>query len=131
MSGKNATVLRLGDYRTRYRAVYFTRAELNQLLGLYSRNVARGVWRDYAIDHRDGMALFSVFRHTQESAVYSIVKSAPAPGNPAEFIVLSGRQRLRVARSLGDALEILRSRLALVGAQSGAAPPGGTQPIPG
>ena len=56
---------RLSDAR---RTLYFTRSELNQLLGLYSRNVARGVWRDYAIDHRDGQALFSVFRHTHESA---------------------------------------------------------------
>ena len=69
--------------------LYFTRSELNQLLGLYSRHVARGVWRDYAIDHRDGMALFSVFRHTHEAPAYSIVKTAPAPARPAEFIVQS------------------------------------------
>src|SRR5271165_2841746 len=65
MSPKSATVFAFGDYRTKHRTVYFTRFELNQLLGLYSRHVARGVWRDYAIDHRDGMAQFSVFRHTR------------------------------------------------------------------
>ena len=63
------------------RTLYFTRSELNQLLGLYSRNVMRGVWRDYAIDHRDGQALFSVFRHTHESAAYTIVKSGHAGGS--------------------------------------------------
>ena len=68
-------MLPLRDYRGERRTLYFTRSELNQLLGLYSRNVARGVWRDYAIDHRDGQALFSVFRHTHESAAYTIVKS--------------------------------------------------------
>jgi len=61
MLGNNATVLPLRDYRRARRTLYFTRSELNQLLGLYSRNVARGIWRDYAIDHRDGQALFSVF----------------------------------------------------------------------
>ena len=77
MLGKNATVLPLGEYRGgARRTLYFTRPELNQLLGLYSRNVIRGVWRDYAIDHRDGQALFSIFRHTHESALYTIVKSA-------------------------------------------------------
>ncbi len=88
----------------------------NQLLGLYSRNVARGIWRDYAIDHRDGQALFSVFRHTHESAAYTIVKSL-GPGHgaaPAEFAVLSGRQRLRAGCSLGDALEYFRSKLTAV-----------------
>ena len=118
MIGNNATVLPLRDYRTLRRTLYFTRSELNQLLGLYSRNVARGIWRDYAIDHRDGQALFSVFRHTQESAVYTIVKSV-SPGakegaGQADFIVLSGRQRLRVAKSLDDALLFFRSKLAAV-----------------
>jgi len=78
MIGNNATVLPLRDYRSPRRTLYFTRSELNQLLGLYSRNVARGIWRDYAIDHRDGQALFSVFRHTHESAAYTIIKSAGA-----------------------------------------------------
>jgi len=119
MSRKSAIVLAFGDYRARPRTLYFTRSELNQLLSLYSRHVARGVWRDYAIDHRDGMALFSVFRHTHEAPVYSIIKTAPAQARPAEFIVQSGRQRLRVSRSLPDALEIFQTKLSLVVAEPG------------
>ena len=100
MLGKNATVLPLGDYRGgARRTLYFTRQELNQLLGLYSRNVIRGIWRDYAIDHRDGQALFSIFRHTHESALYTVVKSAGSGGEP-QFMVLSGRQRVRVGAHL-------------------------------
>jgi hypothetical protein len=114
MLGKNATVLPLGEYRGgARRTLYFTRPELNQLLGLYSRNVIRGIWRDYAIDHRDGQALFSIFRHTHESALYTIVKSA-GNGGEAQFAVLSGRQRVRVARTLPEALDYFRSKLALV-----------------
>jgi hypothetical protein len=122
MSRKSAVVLALGDYRSRQRTLYFTRPELNQLLSLYSRHVARGVWRDYAIDHRDGMALFSVFRHTRESPAYSIIKTAPAQTRSAEFaefIVQSGRQRLRVSRSLAEALEFFQARLSLVLAEPG------------
>jgi hypothetical protein len=115
MLGKNATVLPLGDYRGgARRTLYFTRQELNQLLGLYSRSVIRGIWRDYAIDHRDGQALFSIFRHTHESALYTIVKSAAGSGGEAQFTVLSGRQRVRVARTLPEALDYFRSKLALV-----------------
>jgi hypothetical protein len=119
MSRKTATVLALGDYRTRLRTLYFTRAELNQLLGLYSRQVARGVWRDYAIDHRDGMALFSVFRHTHEAPAYRIIKSAPAQTRPTEFILQSGRQRLRVSRNLAEVLEFFQTRLILLVAEPG------------
>jgi hypothetical protein len=116
MSRNSATVLALGDYRMRRRTVYFTRPELNQLLGLYSRHVIRGEWRDYAIDHRDGMALFSVFRRAQEAPLYSIVKTVGSPERPAEFAVQRGRQRLRAARSLPEALEFFSTHLSLVAA---------------
>ena len=114
MRRKSATVLALADYRTKHRTLYFSRQELNQLLSLYSRNVARGVWRDYAIDHRDGMALFSVFRHTHEAPAYSIITAAAAQARPPEFIVQSGRQRLRVSHSLAEALQYFQTRLSLV-----------------
>jgi len=65
------------------------------------------------------MALFSVFRHTQEAAAYSIIKTAPAQTRPAEFIVQSGRQRLRASRSLAEALEFFQTRLSLVVAEPG------------
>jgi DNA-binding IclR family transcriptional regulator len=114
MISKSATVVPLREYRAGRRPQFFTRTELNQLLGLYSRNVARGVWRDYAIDHRDGRALFSVFRHTQEAPLYTIVKTAPSAAVPAEFIVMSGRQRLEAGATLGEALEYFRGKLSLV-----------------
>jgi hypothetical protein len=106
-----ATVLRLHDYRRRSRPVFFSRAELNQLLALYSGQVARGEWRDYAIDQRDGAALFAVFRHTQECALYTIVKTAPGLGRHGDFTLLSGRHRLASGKTVGDVLTILRSGL--------------------
>ncbi|HYM73089.1 MAG TPA: DUF2794 domain-containing protein [Stellaceae bacterium] len=114
MSSTSATVVPIRDYRAGRRQQFFTRSELNQLLGLYSRHVSRGIWRDYAIDHRDGRALFSVFRHTQESALYTIVKVATSPSSPAEFFVMSGRQRIRAGSTLADALEFFRGKLSLV-----------------
>src|SRR5215208_7859198 len=122
MNGSSATVVSFRDHRGGRRTLYFTRSELNQLLGLYSRNVARGIWRDYAIDHRDGQALFSVFRHTHESAAYTIVKSAGPGANQAanqgageaQFLVLAGRQRLCAGRSLAEALDYFRTKLSLV-----------------
>jgi Protein of unknown function (DUF2794) len=112
----SATVLALGDYRTRQRTTYFTRPELNQLLGLYSRHVMRGEWRDYAIDHRAGIALFSVFRHSQEGPVYSVLKIAGAGDRPAQFEVRRGRQKLRAAHSLAEALDFFRPKVSVVAA---------------
>ena len=116
MSSETADVLSLGDYRARQRTLYFTRSDLNQLLGLYSLHVIRGVWRDYAIDYGPGVARFSVFRRTHDAPVYTILKTAPLSARPAEFIVQSGPQKLRVARSLPEALEFFRTHLSLVAA---------------
>lgn len=102
-------VFRLSEYRRRQKTIFFSRPELNQLLSLYSRQVARGEWRDYAIDQRDGAALFSVFRHTQEAALYTIVKTGA--GRPGDFTLLSGRQRVATGPSLGEVLNGLQRKL--------------------
>lgn len=106
-----ATLVRLSDYRRRQRMVFFTRPELNQLLSLYSRQVACGEWRDYAIDHREGAAVFSVFRHTQESALYTVIKMAPGTGRQGGFALLGGRQRLTTAKALAEVLASLQRKL--------------------
>lgn len=106
-----ATLFRLSDYRRRHKSIFFSRPELNQLLSLYSRQVARGEWRDYAIDQREGAALFSVFRHTHESALYTVVKTAPGTGRQGDFTVLSGRQRLASGRAMSEVLSVLQRRL--------------------
>jgi hypothetical protein len=106
-----ATIARLSDYRRRQKATFFSRPELNQLLSLYSRQVMRGEWRDYAIDQREGAALFSVFRHTHESALYTVVKTAPGSGRPGNFILLSGRHRLASGKAIADVLSSLQRKL--------------------
>jgi len=106
-----ATLLRLNDYRRKARPVFFTRTELNQLLSLYSRQVMRGEWRDYAIDQREGAALFSMFRHTQERPLYTVVKFAPGSNRQGDFAVLCGPQRLLSGESLGELLKGLQKRL--------------------
>lgn len=105
---------RLADYRAMRKTIYFNRIELNQLLAVYSRHVIRGEWRDYAIDHRDGFALFSVFRHSQESPAFSIMKCAGGHNRQGDFLVYSGRQKLQAGKTLGEVLEIFQRKPALV-----------------
>ena len=115
MRRHSASVTVLRDYLERRRPVYFTRSELNLLLGLYSRHVARGEWRDYAIDQGEGMALFSVFRHSHEGPAYRVVKAA---GAATEFTVWRGRRRVRRASSLAAVLAYFECPLPLVPAAS-------------
>jgi len=50
--------------------VYFTRQEMDKILGLYGFFVASGDWKDYAIDSLPDMAVFSVFRRASEAPLY-------------------------------------------------------------
>jgi hypothetical protein len=100
-----SNVLRL-DRRHR-KIVAFDRAELGQLLNLYSRRVAAGEWRDYAIDFKAGMAVFSVFRHAAEQPLFAIAKLAPNAQRQGQWIVLSGRQRLAQGKTIADVLPVL------------------------
>ena len=98
--------------RHRGRRVYFDRRELSQLLAVYSERVSRGEWRDYAIDHTAGTAMFSVFRHSHGRPVYAIAKTA-GPRGP-EYAVFDGRRRLARTPTLGEALAVFDQRLRLV-----------------
>jgi hypothetical protein len=103
---------RFSEYRKTPRRVFFDRAELNQLLSLYSRNVASGEWRDYAIDQVGGSAIFSVFRHTHDAPLYSIAKQGGR--RSVEFVVFSGREKLKRAKNLSDALKVFNKNLRVV-----------------
>ncbi len=96
------------------RALHFTRSELHQLLTLYSRRVARGEWRDYAIDQDGGLAAFSVFRHSHERPPYTITKRWSSPRQGVEYLVLCNHRRLAQAACLDDALSAIEGRLQVV-----------------
>ena len=53
---------------------YFTRMELLSILRVYGRRVAAGDWRDYAIDHFHGRAVFSIYRSHRETPIFTIEK---------------------------------------------------------
>lgn len=104
----------LAEHRRNQRHTYFDRRELNKLLSLYSQRVARGEWRDYAIDHGPGMAVFSVFRHSHERPMFSIAKRLGPGGRGADYIVLNGPKRLTSGTSIDEVLAILEPKLRVV-----------------
>jgi hypothetical protein len=103
---------RLADQRARRRIVSFDRRELSRLLNLYSMRVASGEWRDYAIDFRPGMAIFSIFRHTAEQPLFAIAK---VPGtSQGGYMVYNGPRKLAHGESLEDVLTIFERKIRLL-----------------
>lgn len=75
--------------------------------------VASGEWRDYAIDFRPGMAIFSIFRHTAEQPLFAIAK-VPAGGSGGGYVVYNGPRKLAHGDSLEDVLRVFDRKLKLL-----------------
>jgi hypothetical protein len=104
-------LVHLADYRPGQGRVFFARHELRKILNLYSTRVARGEWRDYAIDHGEHGALFSVFRHSRDWPLYVIAKIAPRKHRPGSYVVLAGQRTLSRGRTIDDVLRALEEAL--------------------
>lgn len=63
-----------GSQSKKPKIVYFVRPELSCILNIYGRMVAAGQWHDYAIDHLEEFAVFSIFRRASEMPLYRIIK---------------------------------------------------------
>jgi len=95
--------------------VAFDRTELDQILRLYSRMVAAGEWRDYAIDHLPDRAVFSVFRRTSEVPLFQIAKAPKLARKQGAFAVIApGGVILKRGHELQRVLGVFDKRLKLV-----------------
>lgn len=98
----------------RQKSSYFTRLELTQILNVYSTRVAAGEWRDYALDHLDGMAFFSIYRSSHEMPLYTIEKKRLKGKDRWMYILRDRRQTLRQAAQIKDILTYLNKLPRLV-----------------
>ncbi len=74
--------------------VSFSQTELRVILDLYSRMVAGGEWRDYAMDFTRDRAVFSIFRRSSEVPIYRIEKVPSLARRQGAYSVI-GRVRHR------------------------------------
>lgn len=112
--------VRLSEYRRKALALHFNRAELNQLLGLYTSRVIKGEWRDYSIDTTPGYASFGIHRSSQEEPLFSITKLATegkaksAQARKGRYVVTNRHRKICQSHSLSEALKVFEKPLKLV-----------------
>lgn len=75
----------------------FDRAELSRIMDLYGRMVAAGHWKDYALDFKRDVAIFSAFRRTAERPEYRVEKW-PSLRNKQGMWVLVGENGATLKR---------------------------------
>ncbi len=87
--------------------LYFQREELSSIMQVYSRYVAAGQWRDYAIDFAPGVAVFSIFKSAHEQPMYTVAKRLGPSGKGREFVVHEGAKPIKKSENLADVLRAL------------------------
>lgn len=88
--------------------VHFQRPELDAILWLYGRMVARGEWRDYAIDALKDRAIFSIYRRTSEHPLYQVVKTPKLARKQGQYAVVAhGGLVMRRGHDLKQVLKVL------------------------
>ena len=100
-----AAIIRLEDFRPRRDTIYFTRADLNRLLSLFSRHVLARQWLDYSIDNGEAMAVFCVYRRAHDAPLYKIFRFASGGHPKGDYLVMKGDRKIRRAATLGAALQ--------------------------
>ncbi len=96
--------------------VSFDRRELAAILKVYGRKVAEGEWRDYAIDHLEDRAVFSIFRRACEVPMFRVEKIPALARRQGSYrIVAATGLIMRRGHELSGVLRILdRPKLSLV-----------------
>jgi Protein of unknown function (DUF2794) len=87
--------------------VRFDRRELEQILNVYSRMVAAGEWRDYAIDFLDDCAVFSIFLRASQVPVFRVEKRPKLRNRQGQYSVIAATgQVLKRGHELANVLRV-------------------------
>ena len=98
------------DQKTRITS--FNKVELNMILSIYGRNVSNGIWRDYAIDHNENTAVFSIYRSTFEKAFLQIVKSKKSLKKQKKYLLLNAsNKKLKDSNELAGIINFINFSL--------------------
>ncbi|AKR57345.1 hypothetical protein XM25_16470 [Devosia sp. H5989] len=95
--------------------VAFDRTELSLILAVYGRKVAKGEWRDYAMDFLRERAVFSAFARNSERPLYSIEKQPKLRNRQGQYLVINQQGRiLKRGHDLRLVLNVLEPHFAVV-----------------
>ncbi len=96
-------------HRKRKVAAHFTRAELNQILGLYGEKARRGEWRHSSMEQRYGLVAYSVYQSPLERPLYTIAKFEHAHRDKGRYVLFRGKKRILQSKNISEIMMGLRS----------------------
>lgn len=94
--------------------IFFSKLELSSILNLYSKEVSKGNWRDYALDSKIDNAIFSIYRHTQDKPMFQIIKNSQKGfRNKPFFYIKKGEEIISKSKSLFTILSNFEKKLSI------------------
>lgn len=96
--------------------IFFSKLELTSILNLYSKQVAKGFWRDYALDNQTDTAVFSIYRHSHDKPIYQIIKkSQKGFRNIPNFIIKKELEIINKSSHISTILSRFEKKLSIKG----------------
>ena len=94
--------------------LFFSKIELTSILNLYSKQVSKGAWRDYALDSKIDHAIFSIYRHAHDKPMYQIIKnSIKGFRNKPNFYIKKGEEIFSKSNNLSIILSNFEKKLSI------------------
>ena len=92
--------------------IFFSKTELTSILNLYSKQVSKGYWKDYAVDSQIDNAIFSVYKHSQDKPIYKIIKnSQKGYRNKPNFYIIKDKKIINKSDDLSKILNDFEKKI--------------------
>ena len=88
--------------KLKFKKVYFLKIELASILNIYSKNVSKGIWKDYALDCNQNSAIFSIYKSSFERAVLEIHKKKVLNG--FDYLIIKNKKIIYTSKNLTKVL---------------------------
>ena len=96
-------IIEFNDYlrkkNKKHKYTSFSKAEMEKIMSMYSKNVAAGIWKD-------NLAVFSIFRRSSEKPLYSISKISKKSAGSMKFTITLGQKKLKNCKSMEEIIKV-------------------------
>ena len=94
--------------------IFFSKFELTSILNLYSKQVSKGFWKDYALDSKANTAIFSIYKHSHDKPMYQIIKkSVKGFRNMPDFFITKGSEIINKSTEISTILSKFEKKLSI------------------
>ena len=94
--------------------IFFSKYELTSILNLYSKQVSKGFWKDYALDSKANTAIFSIYKHSHDKPIYQIIKkSFKGFRNMPDFFITKDSEIINKSTEISTILSKFEKKLSI------------------